>query len=281
MPGWHGGDATGRMHVMANQDLKTLLDPVIKIAYQAGKQIMEIYDQDFSVEHKSDKTPVTEADMAAHHVIDEGLAALTPDLPILSEESKPTPFSERSQWSSYWLIDPLDGTREFIKRNGEFTVNIALIENHEPVIGVVYAPVVGVLYYAARGQGAFKQSSLDKPKPIHVQDKCRTKVIVAGSRSHQSEEFKSFVAKLDDYEIISMGSALKSCLVAEGAADLYARLGLTSEWDTAAAQCVVEEAGGLLTLTNMQPMRYNTKESLLNPHFFVFGDKSIDWSKYL
>lgn len=266
---------------MANQDLKTLLEPVIKIAYQAGKQIMEIYDQDFSVEHKTDKTPVTEADMAAHHVIDEGLAALTPELPILSEESKPTSYAERSRWQRYWLIDPLDGTREFIKRNGEFTVNIALIENHEPVIGVVYAPVVGVLYYAARGQGAFKQSSLDKPEPIHVRNKCRDKVIVAGSRSHQSEEFKSFVAKLSDYEIISMGSALKSCLVAEGTADLYARLGPTSEWDTAAAQCVVEEAGGLLTETNMQPLRYNTKESLLNPHFFVFGDKSIDWSQYL
>jgi 3'(2'), 5'-bisphosphate nucleotidase len=263
------------------QDMKDLLDPVIRIAYEAGSKIMEVYEREFSVEEKSDNTPLTEADMAAHYVIEEGLSNLTPDFPILSEESKPTAFAERLLWSRYWLVDPLDGTREFIKRNGEFTVNIALIENNEAVMGFVYAPVVGSLYYAAKGMGAYKREGLDEPVAIHVREQCPEKVVIAGSRSHASEDFLKFIEKLPDYEIISMGSALKSCLVAEGVADIYARLGPTSEWDTAAAQCIVEEAGGCITRTDMSRLEYNTKESLLNPHFFVFGDKSIDWSQYL
>ena len=262
-------------------DLQALQGPVKKIAYQAGRNIMEIYDRGFEVEEKADKTPLTEADMAAHRVIVEGLTALTPDVPVLSEESKPMTFEERAAWPLYWLVDPLDGTREFIKRNGEFTVNIALIEGHEAIVGVVYAPVVGSLYYAARGIGAFKKSELDDPVPIHVRSRCPKKVVIAGSRSHQSPQFKDFLSRLHDYEVISMGSSLKSCLVAEGTADIYARLGPTSEWDTAAAHCIVEEAGGQLTDTRMQRLRYNAKEELLNPHFFVFGDSSIDWSKYL
>lgn len=242
---------------------------------------MEIYDRGFEVSEKADSTPLTEADLAAHHEIMDGLSALTPEVPVLSEESKPKSYVERSKWLQYWLVDPLDGTREFIKRNGEFTVNIALIEEQEPVMGVVYAPVVGCLYYAARGLGAFKRVELDDPVPIQVRSQCPDKVIIAGSRSHQSPAFKKFVAQLPGYEVISMGSSLKSCLVAEGTADIYARLGPTSEWDTAAAQCVVEEAGGQITDTQMKPLRYNTKDELLNPHFFVFGDRSIDWSKYL
>ena len=263
------------------QDIKELLDPVIKIAYEAGSKIMEIYERDFSVEEKSDNTPLTEADMAAHYTIEQGLSNLTPEFPILSEESKPTTFEERSSWPRYWLVDPLDGTREFIKRNGEFTVNIALIENNEAVMGFVYAPVVGALYYGAKGLCAYKREGLEDSVEIEVRKKCPHKVVIAGSRSHASEEFLKFIEKLPDYEIISMGSALKSCLVAEGAADIYARLGPTSEWDTAAAQCIVEEAGGRITRTDMSRLEYNTKESLLNPHFFVFGDDSIDWSQYL
>ena len=263
------------------QDIKDLLDPVIKIAYQAGSRIMEVYERDFSVEEKKDNTPLTEADMAAHYTIEEGLSNLTPEFPILSEESRPTTFEERSSWQRYWLVDPLDGTREFIKRNGEFTVNIALIENNEAVMGFVYAPVVGALYYAAKGLGAYKREGLEEPVEIHVREKCPEKIVVAGSRSFPSEAFLKFVENLPDYETISMGSALKSCLVAEGTADIYARLGPTSEWDTAAAQCIVEEAGGRITKTDMTRLEYNTKESLLNPHFFVFGDKSIDWSRYL
>lgn len=266
---------------MEKHDLKELLDPVIQVAYQAGKVIMEVYDAGFHVEEKSDHTPVTEADMAANDIIESSLKELTPHLPILTEETKPTPFTQRQTWSRYWLIDPLDGTREFIKRNGEFTVNIALIDGNESVMGVVYAPVIGVLYYAAKGQGAYKQESTNEPKPIHVREKCSDKTVVACGRSHPTKEIKTFLGNLGDCEIIRVGSALKSCLVAEGKADLYARLGPTSEWDTAAAQCVVEEAGGVITDTTMKRLCYNTKDDLLNPHFFVAGDCSVNWSDFL
>lgn len=266
---------------MAEHDLKELLDPVIQVAYQAGKAIMEVYDAGFSIEEKSDHTPVTEADMAANKIIEASLKELTPHLPILTEEAKPTSYTERKTWARYWLIDPLDGTREFIKRNGEFTVNIALIDGEESVMGVVYAPVIGVLYYAAKGQGAYKQNSTNEPKPIHVNEKCSGKTVVACGRSHPTEEIKNFLSNLGEHEIIRVGSALKSCMVAEGKADLYPRLGPTSEWDTAAAQCVVEEAGGAITDTEMKRIRYNTKEDLLNPHFFVAGDCSIKWKDFL
>ncbi len=266
---------------MEKADLKELLDPVIQVAYQAGKVIMEVYDSGYSIEQKSDLTPITEADMAANKIIEASLKELTPHLPILTEESKPTSFAERQKWLRYWLIDPLDGTREFIKRNGEFTINIALVDGNESVLGVVYAPVIGVLYYAAKGQGAFKQDSTNQPKAIHVRENCGTKTIVACGRSQPTEEMQAFMANLGEYEIIRIGSALKSCLVAEGTADLYARLGPTSEWDTAAAQCIVEEAGGAITDTSMNRLKYNTKDILLNPHFFVVGDLSIKWSDYL
>ena len=266
---------------MAEHDLKELLDPVIQIAYQAGKVIMEVYDAGFSVEKKSDHTPVTEADMAANNVIESSLKELTPHLPILTEEAKPRPYAERKKWARYWLIDPLDGTREFIKRNGEFTVNISLIDGDESVMGVVYAPVLGVIYYAAKGQGAFKQESTNEPKAIQVNDNCTGKMVVACGRSHPTERVINFLENLGEHEIVRVGSALKSCMVAEGKADLYPRLGPTSEWDTAAAQCVVEEAGGAITDTNMQRLRYNTKDNLLNPDFFVAGDLSIKWNDYL
>jgi 3'(2'), 5'-bisphosphate nucleotidase len=233
------------------------------------------------VVQKSDDSPVTAADMAAHHTIVDGLAELTPDIPVLSEESAKIPFEERSQWQKYWLVDPLDGTREFVKRNGEFTVNIALIDNHESVLGVVFAPVTGELYYAERGMGAFKKSPDSEPHKISSREKTDQSTIIAGSRSHQGDSLIRFLEKLGDYEIIPMGSSLKSCLVAEGRADIYPRLGPTSEWDTAAAQCVVEEAGGVLTTTDMKPMRYNTKDSLLNPHFLVIGDPDFDWTCFL
>ncbi|MFK5914404.1 MAG: 3'(2'),5'-bisphosphate nucleotidase CysQ [Woeseiaceae bacterium] len=266
---------------MQKHDLKELLDPVIQIAYQAGKVIMEVYDSGFSVEEKSDHTPITEADLAASHLIESSLKELTPHLPILTEETKPVAFSERSQWPRYWLIDPLDGTREFIKRNGEFTVNISLVDGDESVMGVIYAPVIGVLYYAAKGQGAYKQSSTNSPIAIRVNETCSGKTVVACGRSHPTKEITRFLENLGEHEIMRVGSALKSCLVAEGKADLYARLGPTSEWDTAAAQCIVEEAGGKITDTSMQRLRYNTKDDLLNPSFFVAGDISINWSDFL
>lgn len=242
---------------------------------------MEVYNTDFDVVQKSDDSPVTAADMAAHHTIVDGLAELTPDIPVLSEESAKIPFEERSQWQKYWLVDPLDGTREFVKRNGEFTVNIALIDNHESVLGVVFAPVTGELYYAERGIGAFKKFPDSEPQKISSRKKTEQSTIIAGSRSHRGDSLIRFLENLGDYEVIPMGSSLKSCLVAEGRADIYPRLGPTSEWDTAAAQCVVEEAGGVLTTTDMKPMRYNTKDSLLNPHFLVIGDPDFDWVCFL
>ncbi len=257
------------------------IETLVELAQRAGQAIMEIYDTDFAVERKSDRSPLTEADMAAHRTIVDTLGELTPDIPVLSEESAEIPYEKRSQWTRYWLIDPLDGTREFVKRNGEFTVNIALIDSHEPVIGVVHAPARGLTYYAQRGLGAYRQSPEKGSTKINVTKARGTPVRVAGSRSHAGDSLKQYLQNLGAHEIVSMGSSLKSCLVAEGSADIYPRLGPTSEWDTAAAQCVVEAAGGRVTDTRMQPLRYNTKESVLNPHFFVFGDTEEDWSRYL
>jgi len=179
------------------------------------------------------------------------------------------------------LIDPLGGTKEFVKRNGEFTVNIALIENMQPVLGVVYVPVSQVSYYGSTNIGAFKLQPGKEPEPIRASTTHSTPIKVAGSRSHAGESLKRYLENLGEHDIISMGSSLKSCLVAEGIADIYPRLGPTSEWDTAAAQAVVEAAGGRITDTEMQPLRYNSKESLLNPNFFVFGNLDEDWSKFL
>jgi 3'(2'), 5'-bisphosphate nucleotidase len=258
-----------------------LLEHVIKLAVEAGQRILEVYETDFDVTHKDDNSPLTEADMAAHNTITAGLETLTPDLPILSEESANIPFEERSKWSRYWLVDPLDGTREFVKRNGEFTVNIALIDNHESILGVIYTPVSGLTYYAARGAGAFKMTADAGPMAIHTKKRGSGSAIIAGSRSHRGDSLNAFLQNVGDYDIISMGSSLKSCLVAEGKADIYPRLGPTSEWDTAAAQCIVEEAGGRVTETDLTPLRYNTKESLLNPYFLVFGDPDYDWVQFL
>ena len=178
------------------------------------------------------------------------------------------------------MVDPLDGTREFIQKNGEFTVNIALIENQQPILGVVYAPVLQLMYYATKGEGSFKTSAHSKTEKIQVKKQCATPIRVAGSQSFTSNEFIAFVRNLPDCTIINLGSALKSCLVAEGGADVYPRFGLTSEWDTAATQCILEEAGGCLVDLNLQPLRYNTKESLLNPHFLAYGDSQMQWASY-
>lgn len=266
---------------MTDYDLQALCPDVLSIAHQAGEKILEIYNDDYTVEHKEDQTPLTTADLAAHHIIVDQLTALTPDIPVLSEESEKVPFSERQSWTRYWLVDPLDGTREFIKRNGEFTVNIALIEHHISILGVIYVPVTDTHYYAFNQGGAFKFTGAQSPHAIKVRSLNKNKMTVAGSRSHASEKLQGYISKLGNVDVISMGSSLKSCMVAEGSLDLYPRLGLTSEWDTAAAQCIVEEAGGFMTQTNMQPLRYNTKDSLLNPEFFVFGDDSVDWSEFL
>lgn len=265
------------------QSPAALLQSVIELARAAAHRIMAVYDTDFAVTKKDDHSPLTLADMAAHDTIVTGLSQLTPNLPVLSEEAADIPFTQRTAWRRYWLVDPLDGTREFVKRNGEFTVNIALIEDQRPVLGVVYVPVSGVCYFASAGGGAYKLTPDDPtPQPIRVRawqnGRCCT---VVGSRSHGGDSLNQFLANIGDYEILSVGSSLKSCLVAEGKADVYPRLGPTSEWDTAAAQCVVEEAGGCITDTAMQPLRYNTKSSLINPHFLVFGDARCNWTEFL
>jgi 3'(2'), 5'-bisphosphate nucleotidase len=265
-----------------NTEIGSLLEPVTALARQAGERILEVYNSDdFAVEEKDDRSPLTAADLASHHTIVDGLGRLTPGIPILSEESASLPYTERSGWRRYWLVDPLDGTREFISRNGEFTVNIALIEDGVPALGVVHVPVTGVSYSACRGRGAFRQSGAGTPEAIRVRKLEGGPVMVVGSRSHRGESLNVFLEKLGKHEMVGMGSSLKLCLVAEGSADIYPRLGPTSEWDTAAAQCVVEQAGGKVTDTRMQPLRYNTKESMLNPFFLVFGDDSHDWSQYL
>lgn len=256
-------------------------DALLAVARTAGEAILAIYRDDFSVENKADDSPLTAADLASHRQIVDGLTALDPDTPVLSEEGADIPFAERGGWSRYWLIDPLDGTREFVKRNGEFTVNIALIEDGAPTLGVVHVPVSGVSYVGVVGEGAWKYAADGDRETIRVTSQHTRPLRIAGSRSHAGDSLQKLLGRLGEHEIVSMGSSLKLCLVAEGSADLYPRLGPTSEWDTAAAQAVVEAAGGRVTDTEMRPLRYNTKESLLNPHFLVFGDSNEDWSRYL
>ncbi|MDH3327277.1 MAG: 3'(2'),5'-bisphosphate nucleotidase CysQ [Gammaproteobacteria bacterium] len=255
---------------------KDLLPAVIKTSEEASDIILGFYNSDFSVEEKDDQTPLTSADTAAHHCIVNALLELTPGIPVLSEEDSKIPFDERKTWSTYWLVDPLDGTREFIKKNGEFTVNIALISDHNPILGVIFVPVTGDCYYATKGNGAYKITESETTK-LSVKNTTRDSIVVAGSRSYRDSSLDNFLSNIGSYELISMGSSLKSCLVAEGKVDIYPRLGPTSEWDTAAAQCIVEEAGGFITDTSLKPLRYNTKDILLNPHFLAFADDSIDW----
>ncbi|MDE2156375.1 MAG: 3'(2'),5'-bisphosphate nucleotidase CysQ [Xanthomonadaceae bacterium] len=249
------------------------------IARAAGEAILAIYHSDFAVQTKADASPLTAADLAAQHVILSGLAALDPALPVLSEEAGTLPWSERRHWSRYWLVDPLDGTREFVKRNGEFTVNIALIEDHQPVLGVVLAPVTGELYAAAQGHGAWLQAQAgDGWRRLHVRGLAKPPVL-AGSRSHGSLQDSMMRGLLGaDYQRVPLGSSLKFCLIARGDADVYLRLGPTSEWDTAAAQCVLQEAGGTVMDLQGRVFSYNRGESLLNPEFIAVGDTSIDWA---
>ena len=266
-----------------------LLEPVAAIAAEAGRAILEIYDQTFEVTHKADHSPLTEADLASHRVIRDALARLTPDIPLLSEESADIAFDVRSRWPEYWLVDPLDGTKEFVNRNGEFTVNIALIRGHDPVLGVVHVPVSGVTYTGVvdgvAGGGATRRSA-DGPAgnlappihlPIHVRVPCADPVRVVGSRSHANPALVRYLEPLGDYELVSMGSSLKFCLLAEGAADFYPRLGPTSEWDTAAAHAVVLAAGGRIVTLDGRPLQYNLKASFLNPEFLVIADPGRDW----
>ena len=245
------------------------------IAKKAGNEIMKIYQQDFEVNYKKDNSPLTKADIKSNEVITEGLKDLYPQIPILSEESKEVQYNIRKNWEYFWLVDPLDGTKEFVKKNGEFTVNIALIHKETPVLGVIYAPVLKVLYYALKERGAFKQEKNGKPQKLpndtHV-DNDNLKVIV--SKSHYTPETKDFVNHLiNQYKktirFIQIGSSLKLCLIAEGKADIYPRLAPTMEWDIAAGQAIIEQAGGEVVEFNTQaPLKYN-KKNLLNSWFIT------------
>lgn len=257
----------------------SLLPAVIAISKQAGSAILAVYGRDdFNIEAKQDDSPLTAADLAAHRVIVVGLQQLTPELPVLSEESAAIGWDERRQWSRYWLVDPLDGTKEFIKRNGEFTVNIALIDHGMPVLGVVYVPVLDWCYYGAQGEGAWLEKD-GNAKPVAVAPLAdgQPHLRVVASRTHRGDELDAWLARAQQrfpqLELVSMGSSLKICLIAEGKADIYPRLALTSEWDTAAAQAVLEAAGGMLVDVEGNEYRYNRKQDLLNPYFFALGDR--------
>ncbi|MBD8872434.1 3'(2'),5'-bisphosphate nucleotidase CysQ [Rhodanobacter sp. DHB23] len=248
------------------------------LAHRAGEAILEVYRQDFDVELKDDRSPLTAADLAAQKVIAEGLALLDPVLPLVSEEASQVSWEQRRAWARHWLVDPLDGTREFVKRNGEFTVNIALIDRHEPVLGVVLAPVTGDLYAAARGIGAWWQAG-DGGDWERIGTRALARpAVVAGSRSHGGSQEEALHRLLGEGFVLQpLGSSLKFCLLARGGADVYLRLGPTSEWDTAAAQCVLEEAGGAVLDLHGKPLRYDRGESLLNPEFIAVGDAGLDW----
>lgn len=268
------------------------LEKVVEIAIVAGTAILEVYANAFKVEIKADGSPLTEADRRADQIIREGLQKLNPDIPLLSEESETQAFAERRDWHRFWLVDPLDGTKEFVKRSGDFTVNIALIEGDHAVLGVVYTPLKRVVHYATRNAGAFKRElppdtdgndSGGKPQPIRVKKFNREKVVLVTSRSHASKAVEVYrsrlAAEVEEVEIAKMGSSMKICLIAEGLADIYPRLGPTSEWDTAAAHCVLESAGGSLTSVTGEPLRYN-KENILNPWFLASGDPEFNWHDF-
>lgn len=250
-----------------------MLENIIAIARNAGVKIMEIYDSgDFGVEIKADNSPLTLADKAANEIIVAALQMLTPEIPIISEEGKNIPIEERRNWTKFWLVDPLDGTKEFVKRRGEFTVNIALIENQIPILGVVFAPVLNALYSGELGKGAFCEKNGNARTEIHAQrEMVDNGLIVVRSKSHAQPEEDDFFSRLKIAKETSIGSSLKFCLVAEGAADLYFRFGPTSEWDTAAGHAVVLAAGGsVVAMPNKQPFLYN-KNALLNGSFLCKG----------
>ncbi|PPU76959.1 MULTISPECIES: 3'(2'),5'-bisphosphate nucleotidase CysQ [Xanthomonas] len=258
-----------------------LRETVIAIAREAGEAIMQVYAQDFAVEIKDDASPLTQADLAANRVIVEGLRRITPDVPVLSEESAHVAWADRQYWTSYWLVDPLDGTREFVKRNGEFSVNIALIHMGAPVLGVVQAPVDGRVWYAARGENAYRRDG-DRDEMLQTCTPAATPLRVAASRSHRDARTAAALERMGEIEVVAQGSSLKFCRLAEGDLDVYPRFGPTSEWDTAAGQCVLHAAGGVLLAGDSgKPFRYNRRDTLLNGDFIALGDPNLPWRDWL
>jgi 3'(2'), 5'-bisphosphate nucleotidase len=272
--------------------LEALLAGISDICRRAGDAILTVYaKQDPGIETKSDDSPLTEADLAAHRVIVDGLEELAPGIPVLSEESRVVDYDVRKKWQRYFLVDPLDGTKEFISRNGEFTVNIALIEDGAPVLGVVFVPVQDLMYggYRADDDVAFvEREGVRTPiRTRQLRDRLRAgeALTVVASRRHGSDTLQDCLRVLERHfstiDTRNMGSSLKLCLVAEGDADFYPRLAPTSEWDTAAAHAIVESAGGIVVDTDFMPLRYNTKADILNPFFYVIGDASFPWESIL
>jgi len=252
-------------------DLAHALMPTVA---SAGRAVMQIYDGAFAVEHKADDSPLTLADLESQRIILEGLRRLTPEVPVLSEESAQAPWDERRRWRELWVVDPLDGTREFVKRNGEFTINIALIVEHEPVLGLVAAPAQGLLYWGAAGAGAFARHRNAPAMRLHTAAPAAP-LRVVGSRSHPSPATAHYLARLGPHVMTGVGSSLKFCLIAEGKAELYPRFGPTSEWDTAAGQAVLEAAGGQVTRLNRERLLYNCRASLINGDFIAFSDPTV------
>ncbi len=269
---------------MDTKRLEDYAGAVTGIAAKAGERILEIYDRGFDVDIKNDGSPVTAADRLAHSLIKEELGRLDPDIPMLSEESPADVFDHRHGWTHYWLVDPLDGTKEFIGRRGEFTVNIALISRRQPVLGVVHTPVQQLTHWAWAGGTAFRRRGDEQPSVIQTRCFSGGAPTIVASRSHGRGNLEKFLAEVErkcgGYELTSMGSALKICIVAEGKADVYPRLGPTSEWDTAAAHCVLMVAGGTVTDCKGAPLLYS-KESILNPWFIASGGGGEDWCGYL
>lgn len=267
-------DATGTR-------LWSLADRVSAIVASAARCVMAIYQTDFEVNKKQDQSPVTSADLAAHEIISEGLAVLAPGVPILSEEGEIPPFDVRARWQHYWLVDPVDGTRGFAARTGEFTINVALINAGEPILGVVAVPVSAICCAAVRGGGARLEHSNGARQDIHTRRLPHRQVVVLRSRRRRHTEVSRLIENLGNVRVIRASSSLKACLVARGLADLYPAFGPTSEWDTAASQCLIEEAGGALTDRALNPLRYNTCASLENPSFVAFGDPHANWRNLL
>ena len=258
-----------------------LREGAIALARDAAAAILGIYDSAFAVEHKADASPLTAADLAAHRILVDGLERLTPDIPVLSEEAaEDATWNVRQGWRRLWLVDPLDGTREFVKRNGEFSVNLALVEDGVPVFGIVQSPVTGAVWHAARGAGAFRRDG-DVEVPLRVRRPALAPLRVAASRSHRDARTEAFIAKMGEVEPIGLGSSLKFCKLAEGGMDVYPRFGPTSEWDTAAGQCVLEAAGGIVVDPRGRPLRYNQRDTLLNGDFLALGDAELPWREWL
>lgn len=253
--------------------LTELVTPLQQLITEAGEEIMAFYlkSRQFNVTAKADDSPLTQADLASNEILINGLTKLTPDWPILSEETPKPPLAVRQHWERYWCIDPLDGTREFIRHSGEFVVNIALIEAHQPILGLIYAPAYEQGFYAIKGHGAFRWQA-DKQEAIQARPWQIAKTKLLTSRGAKIERLNKYFGAFGDFSWDPGGSAIKFCRIAEGAADAYPRFGDTCEWDTAAGQIILEEAGGAVVDFNWQPLRYNGQEQLINPHFIAVGD---------